>query len=74
MATHASTDHATLFFQHFSVLRNYAERMFLDGEALDSDEVDDHRDRMEEFMYVGSCCNFTEQQLVSLLLAELLDD
>ena len=74
MATNASPDYATLFFQHFAILRAYAERVFLDGGELDDHECEDLRSRMKEFFHVGACCDFTEQQLVSLMFAELFDD
>ena len=73
MSTSTSTDYADLFFEHLSALRRYAERVFLNGELLDADEESEKDNRLHQFMEVGEKCEFTPQQLIRLLYAELFD-
>lgn len=65
------TDDADVFFDHLAVLREYAETIFVDGNDLDSDQSSERDARMVDFMEVGRRCEFTPQQLVRLLFAEL---
>lgn len=64
-------DDADVFFEHLSVLREYAETIFVDGRTLDTDQQDERDMRMADFLEVGERCEFTPQQLVRLLFAEL---
>jgi hypothetical protein len=62
---------ANLFFEHLTALRRYAERVFVDDEALSFSEEADRAARMQEFIAVGLSCEFNEKQLVTLLLGGL---
>lgn len=64
-------DDADVFFDHLAILREYAERIFVNGEELDEEQQDERDLRMTDFMEVGQRCEFTPQQLVRLLYAEL---
>lgn len=70
--THRPTDYADLFFEHLTALRGYAERIFIQGDILDSDEDADRAAHANAFMNVGRNCDFTEHQLVFLVFDELL--
>ena len=72
MTATPSTDYADLFFEHLSALREYAERVFVEGERLDIEEETAKSERMREFLHVGVSCEFTEQQLILLLLSDLI--
>ncbi len=71
-ATSKSTDYADLFFEHLTALREYAERIFIQGDVLDPDEDADRAARAMAFLNVGRKCEFTEHQLVFLVFDELL--
>ena len=64
-------DDADVFFDHLAILRRFAEKIFLDGDVLDFEQQAERDDRMADFMEVGERCEFTPQQLVRLLFAEL---
>ena len=70
--THSSTDYADLFFEHLTALREDAERVFIQGDVLDTDEDADRAERARAFLNVGRKCEFTEHQLVFLVFDELL--
>ena len=70
--TYSSTDNADLFFEHLTALREYAERIFIQGDVLDPDEDADRAERARSFLKVGQRCEFTEHQLVFLVFDELL--
>lgn len=63
--------YAEIFFNHFAILRKYAEKVFIDGLELEDHENDDRAARMVEFLGVGAECDFTERQLITLLYAEI---
>ncbi|MCH9009638.1 MAG: hypothetical protein IIC21_03310 [Chloroflexi bacterium] len=69
---HRSTDYADLFFEHLTALREYAERIFIQGDILDPDEDADRAEHANAFLNVGRKCEFTEHQLVFLVFDELL--
>ena len=71
MTTPSSTEYADLFFDHLRGLRGYAERILVNGEILSSDEEIAKAYHVEQFMNAGRNCDFTDQQLVRLLLSEL---
>lgn len=73
MTTSSSTDYADLFFDHLRILRGYAERIFVEGETLTPEEEITKTYHVEQFMNAGRNCDFTDQQLVRLLLSELSD-
>lgn len=73
MRAYTSADYADLFFEHLSALRRYAERVFIEGDTLNRKEDSDRLYRVREFFEVGKKCEFTEQQLVRLLYAELFE-
>ena len=64
-------DDADVFFDHLAILREFAERIFVEGEILDYEQQAERDERMVDFMEVGRRCEFTPQQLVRLLFAEL---
>ncbi|MCI0795856.1 MAG: hypothetical protein J4N99_03475 [Chloroflexi bacterium] len=64
-------DDADIFFDHLAILRDYAEKIFVDGVELDHEHQAERDMRMANFMEVGERCEFTPQQLVRLLFAEL---
>lgn len=64
-------DDADIFFDHLAILRDYAEKIFVDGVELDHEQQAERDMRMASFMEVGERCEFTPQQLVRLLFAEL---
>lgn len=64
-------DDADIFFDHLAILRDYAEKIFVDGVELDHEQQAERDMRMANFMEVGERCEFTPQQLVRLLFAEL---
>ena len=64
-------DDADVFFDHLAILRDYAEKIFVDGVELDYDQQAERDMRMADFLDVGERCEFTPQQLVRLLFAEL---
>ncbi|MCI0868396.1 MAG: hypothetical protein J4O08_01660 [Chloroflexi bacterium] len=64
-------DDADIFFDHLAILRDYAEKIFVDGVELDYGQQAERDMRMANFMEVGERCEFTPQQLVRLLFAEL---
>jgi len=64
-------DAAEVFFEHLAVLREFAETIFVEGESLDYEQQAEPDDRMADFLEVGERCEFTPQQLVRLLFAEL---
>ncbi|MCH9038203.1 MAG: hypothetical protein IIC23_02310 [Chloroflexi bacterium] len=64
-------DDADIFFDHLAILRDYAEKIFVDGVELDYEQQAERDMRMANFMEVGERCEFTPQQLVRLLFAEL---
>lgn len=69
---HRSTDYADLFFEHLTALREYAERIFIQGDILDPDEDADRAEHARAYLNVGLKCEFTEHQLVFLVFDELL--
>ncbi len=73
MTTPSSTDYSDLFFEHLRVLREYAERVFTDGESLTAEEEEIKAYHVDQFLDAGKNCEFTDQQLVRLLFSELLD-
>ena len=64
-------DDADIFFDHLAILRDYAGKIFVDGVELDYEQQAERDMRMANFMEVGERCEFTPQQLVRLLFAEL---
>jgi|AP95_1055475.scaffolds.fasta_scaffold490389_1 hypothetical protein len=64
-------DDADVFFEHLAVLREFAETIFVEGESLDYEQQAERDERMADFLEVGERCEFTPQQLVRLLFAEL---
>ena len=64
-------DDADIFFDQLAILRDYAEKIFVDGVELDHEQQAERDMRMASFMEVGERCEFTPQQLVRLLFAEL---
>ena len=64
-------DDADIFFDQLAILRDYAEKIFVDGVELDHEQQAERDMRMSSFMEVGERCEFTPQQLVRLLFAEL---
>ena len=63
-------DDADIFFDQLAILRDYAEKIFVDGVELDHEQQAERDMRMSSFMEVGERCEFTPQQLVRLLFAE----
>lgn len=73
MSHRTSVDPADLFFQHLAAIREYVEQVFVEDDTLSSQQEADKAALMFEFFDVGSQCEFTQKQLVSLVYAELLD-
>ncbi len=73
MSLKASVDPADLFFQHLAAISGYVEQVFVEDDTLSTQQEADKMALMLEFFDVGSQCEFTQRQLVTLVYAELLD-
>ncbi|MCH7746151.1 MAG: hypothetical protein IIC84_08775 [Chloroflexi bacterium] len=73
MSRATSVDPADLFFQHLAAIREYVEQVFVEGDTLSTQQEADRTTLMLEFFDVGSLCEFTQKQLVTLVYAELLN-
>ena len=60
-----------IMFRHLPALRGYASRVLIGGEALSNEEERDRLERLAEFMTIGGSLNWTEREIVSLLLREV---
>ena len=73
MSLTASVDPADLFFQHLAAVRAYVEQVFVEDDTLSTHQEADKTALLLEFFDVGSQCEFTQKQLVTLVYADLLD-
>ena len=67
-----SEEAADLFFTHLATLRNFADRVFTQGEELSFEEDSERQAIVRDFRAVGVLCEFTEKQLILLLYSEIL--
>ena len=71
MASPASTSPIEALFVHLPVLRNYAKKMIQREEILTEDEDQDRLHRLREFQNIGESLNWTEREVVVLLLRQV---
>lgn len=71
MTNLALADPKLLLRQHGSAIKDYAERAVVCGEDLNTDEWEDLRGRMKEFLAMGNAFKLTEKELVCSLYKEL---
>ena len=53
--------------EHMLALQEYAQRVFLEEDALTAEEDDDKTSRMRDFMSLGTALGCTKAELVTLL-------
>ena len=70
MASPASTSPIEAMFVHLPVLRNYAKKMIQREEILTENEDWDRLYRLREFRAIGDTLNWTEREVVVLLLRQ----
>ena len=61
-----------VMFKHLPILREYAKRSIIMEEMLTNAEEQDRLWRLREFIETGSSLNWTEKEVVTLLLKETL--
>ena len=71
MARDAGAKPIETMFHHLPPLRGYAARVILRGEELSDDDESDRVRRLAEFLTIGGSLNWTEKEVVSLLLREV---
>ena len=52
------------------IIRGYAQRMVMQGEALIPDEAADQRVRMQDFLAIGEAFGLTPKEMVGLVLSQ----
>lgn len=63
-----------VMFKHLPILREYAMRTIVMEETLTHAEEQDRVWRLQEFIETGNGLNWTEKEIVSLLLKETLSE
>lgn len=63
----------TIMSQHLQVLRQYAQRLLLDGGHLTVEEQADKDIRMGEFMAIGSAFEMSKMEMVTLVYRGLFE-
>ena len=58
-------------FRHLPVLRRYARRAVLRDEVFDEFEEQDRQVRMQEYLQTGRSMNWTDCELISLVLRDV---
>ena len=58
-------------FRHLPVLRRYAIRALLRDEVFDEFEEEDMKVRMQEYLQTGRSMNWTDCELISLVLRDV---
>ena len=58
--------------EHVEVLRGYAHRSLVQGEALSFTEMSDKESRINEFRAMGSCLKLTENEMVTMVYQDML--
>ena len=58
--------------EHVEVLRVYAHRVLVEGEALSYTEATDKESRINEFRAMGSCLKLTESEMVTMVYQDML--
>ena len=60
--------------EHVKVLRVYAHKVLLQREALSFSEMTDKESRINEFRAMGSCLKLTENEMVSMVYGDMLQE
>ena len=60
-----------MMFQHLPALRAYAAQTILREQQLGENEEQDRTLRMNEFRAIGKSLNWTDKEVVALLLREV---
>lgn len=71
MSASTSTDRIEQFFHHLAVLKNYARRVIVGGDALSPREEVDRVNRVQQFLAIGFSFDLTEKEIVTILYREL---
>lgn len=71
MSRPAHTNAIGMMFQHLPTLRAYAAQMILREQQLGEKEEQDRALRMNEFRAIGKSLNWTDKEVVALLLREV---
>ena len=66
-----STDRIEQFFHHLAILKDYARRVIAGGDVLSTNEEDDRKDRIRQFLDIGLSFDLTEKEMVTILFREL---
>ena len=71
LTAYSSTERIEQFFNHLSTLKDYAQKVIADGDALDEDEESDRVARLNEFMEIGSSFDLNKKEMISIIYREL---
>lgn len=72
MTTATLKEARKLVDEHVEVLRAYAHRVLVEGEALSFSEESDRESRINEFRAMGSCLMLTENEMVTMVYQDML--
>ena len=74
MVTQLLAEPKALIGEHADVLRDYAWRVFCQGESLTAEEDKDRTERVREFLAIGKSFRLTYNEMVTLLYRGLFDE